>query len=279
MSRVLRDDPSCNAAGITADRWAIGFGLASVVLGVVAVCFRVKAAKRRALAASGGFDGLGSAGGLGDAAAAGRSPKHPKLLQRHKTGGMTLSMYADSEMPIDMRVGLIQDLTRESATHPEIIALAQAIVGSGSKRVRVGKYEFQVQGANCGNNSACKIDAIGKWTAKNVRYTGDIAPVRMGQGKAIEAIDLFQAARRTLEIGGGDCDDQVVVNCSLVEALGDSTMKCMHRVTAPRADSDWAHIYAVGQADGKQMAMDTTLPGYRTGREAPHARQANFKAY
>ena len=190
-------------------------------------------------------------------------------------GDMTLKSYADSDMPIDMRVGLIQDLTKSDKVHPEVVNLANAIVGQGTKQVRVGKYVLTVQGANC-SDAPCKADAIGRWVAAHVRYSGDIAPVKMGRNGPVEAIDFFQAARRTVEIGGGDCDDQSELNCSLVEALNDPQLRCMYRVTAPRPQSDWAHIYSVAQLGSHSYALDTTLPGYKTGREAKHARKADF---
>ena len=197
----------------------------------------------------------------------------PKKLEEHRGGDMTLMVYDDDSMPIEMRVGLIQDLVRDSMNNPQLHALAQAIVGGGGK-VQVGKYMFDVDGSNCGVDDYCKADAIGRWVASNVRYTGDVGPVRAGRHGKMESVDLFQAPHRTIEMGGGDCDDHSPLNNSLLEHAG---VHGAHRVTAPKQMSEWQHIFSVANVGGDTVALDTTLPGeYRTGRMAPHLRETDF---
>jgi hypothetical protein len=212
-------------------------------------------------------------------ALAGRAaPRHrvAPVVGRKKSGDMTVTIYADRDMPIDMRVGIIQDLVKEGLEKGEVRELARAIVGTGRRTVRVGKYDMTVVGAGCSSSDArCKADAIGRWTAANVRYSGDVAPVKKGRSGPVEAIDYFQTARRTIEMGGGDCDDNTSVNCTLLEEVG---VPCRHRITAARPMSDWGHIYTMAEAGNTLLALDTTLPGYRTGKQARHARKIDFAA-
>ena len=128
----------------------------------------------------------------------------PKKLEERKVGDLTLMVWDDDSMPIEMRVGLIQDLVKDSLKNQQLHGLAQAIVGGGGK-VQVGKYMFDVAGAQCGQDARCKANAIGTWVSENVRYTGDVGPVRAGRNGKMESVDLFPAPHRTIEMGGGDC--------------------------------------------------------------------------
>jgi hypothetical protein len=240
---------------------AIGGGvLAAVGLGLYARQRRPSSSSRTPV-------GLGYSGGFGRAA---------PVVARKKTGDMTVTVYSDRDMPIGMRVGIIQDMTAESLARRDVHDLAQAIVGAGTRTVRVGKYDITVRGAGCAaTDRACKANAIGTWTAANVRYSGDIAPIKKGRNGPLEPIDYFQTARRTIEMGGGDCDDQDGVNCTLLEEVD---VRCHHRVTAPRPASDWGHIYTMGDVGGRLVALDSTLPGYQTGRQARHHRKVDFPA-
>jgi len=239
----------------TGEKIAIGLAIGSAVLGIGALILQWRSRKQALLGGS-------LHGG-----------KKAQVLETHKVGDKTLTIYTDPDMPIDMRVSIIQDLTRVSLANPQIANLANAIVGPGGK-VQVGKYMYAVDGANCGSNDACKVAAVGKWTSEHVRYTGDIAPVKMGRNGKVEGIDLFQAAHRTIEMGGGDCDDHQGVNASLLESVG---VPMRDRITAPQADADWAHIYGMAEVQGRLVAVDTTLPGqFRAGREAPNGRHVDF---
>lgn len=241
---------------------AIGGGvLAAVGLGMYV--------RQRRGGTAGVGEGLGRAGGS-------RRNRDAPVVARRKVGDMTVAIYSHRDMPIGMRVGIIQDMTKDSLEKGEVRELARAIVGSGRRTVRVGKYDITVQGSNCAaNDTACKANAIGTWTAANVRYSGDVAPVKMGRNGRVEPIDYFQSARRTIEMGGGDCDDQDGVNCTLLEEVN---VRCRHRVTAARVTSDWGHIYTMAESGNQLLALDSTLPGYRTGRQARHSRRVDFSA-
>lgn len=214
----------------------------------------------------------GFGGGLGNSGLG-------RVQGRFKQGNMTLTHHYDADMPIDKRVGILQDLVWKGVTNPQMRELALAITGNGTRDVTVGKRKFRVRGANCpARDGLCESEAIYNWTKANIRYTGDIAPVKMPNG-AVEGIDLFQAPWRTVEFGGEDCDGHTVVTTTLLTLNG---IPAKFRITAPSKDSDWAHIYGLAGLPktnpNKWVAVDTTLPGRMFGREAPAAKRRDFVA-
>lgn len=186
-----------------------------------------------------------------------------QIVSQNKSAGMTLTHYRDDRMPINQRVGIIQDLVWKSIQDPKMRKIA----------LKVTK--------NCpARDGECEAKAIYKFVKDNVRYTGDIAMVKMGRNGPVEGVDLFQSAFRTLEFGGGDCDDHSVAIATLLALNGISPKL---RVTAPkRPGSSWAHIYALAGLSKNQptrwVAMDTTLPNGKMGSEVPYGKKRDFVA-
>lgn len=112
----------------------------------------------------------------------------PQLLDhRVSPEGMQLKHYYDGTMPIKDRVKLIQNLVEESVKDPAMRELSLKITKSCPDR-----------------DGECEAKAIYDWVRNNIRYTGDVAPIKMKNGQ-VEGVDLFQTARRTVQFGGGDC--------------------------------------------------------------------------
>lgn len=105
-----------------------------------------------------------------------------------KKGGMTLRKWSDPEMDVHHRVHLIQGLVAKSVSDPEIRKEALLITNKCPSR-----------------DEECELKAIFDWTAKNIRYTGDIGMHALSPGGPVEAVDTFQSAKRTIEFKGGDC--------------------------------------------------------------------------
>lgn len=103
-------------------------------------------------------------------------------------GGMTLTHYRDKRMPINERLRILQDLAWKSVQDPRNRKLALGMTNTCPER-----------------DGECEARAIYGAIKDHVRYTGDIAPLKLGADGPIEGIDLFQAAHRTWEFRGGDC--------------------------------------------------------------------------
>jgi len=184
-----------------------------------------------------------------------------RAVSRVDAAGMKLTHYRDSIMPIDQRVGIIQDLVWKSIQDPRMRKIA----------LKVTK--------NCpARDGECEARAIFQFVRKNVRYTGDVGNVKMGRSGPVEGVDLFQSAFRTLEFGGGDCDDHTILNSTLLALNG---INPRMRVTAPSGGS-WQHIYAVAglpkNGPSKWAALDTTLPHGHLGTEVPYGKKRDFVA-
>lgn len=176
--------------------------------------------------------------------------------------GATLRGYHRGKMSIKQRVSLLQDLTAKSVKDPDMRGLALQITGGCEAR-----------------DGLCEAKAIGAYTKQNIRYTGDIAPHRLGARGPVESIDLYQSARRTSEYGGGDCDDHAVFNATMLILNG---IPAKFRVTSPYrwGRDNYTHIYTMAglpKTDPKRwVAVDTTLPDYSLGKEWGFAK--NFDA-
>lgn len=202
-----------------------------------------------------------------------------ELVEQTESGGAIAKVYRSS-MPIDERVGHIQDMVWKSVKDPQVRQLGLAITGCGTRRVVVGSQAYTIDGACCpARDGLCEADAIGRWTAENIRYTGDIAPIKHGRNGPTEGIDVFQSAARTAEYGGEDCDGHTIINSSLLAVNG---IQSKMAVTAPSKFGSFGHIYTEAMLPkndpSKFVPLDTTLPGYETGREVPFGRKRRFDA-
>ncbi len=100
----------------------------------------------------------------------------------------------------------------------------------------------------------------------NIRYTGDIT-----------FKDTFQSAYRTLQYGGGDCDDHAGLNAVLAMENGFQTK---FRITS-NTGASWDHIYCVGRRaeDGPSEVGHPRHDAARTEqvqRVSPYAKFKDF---
>jgi hypothetical protein len=166
-------------------------------------------------------------------------------------------------MPIKRRVALLQQLVWEGVQRPDMRKLALEITKKCEAR-----------------DGECEAKAIYDYVRNNVRYTGDVGPIRLPDGQ-VEGVDLFQGAHRTLlDFHGGDCDDHAVANAVLAALNGFDTR---FKITGPKGaakNESWQHIYltlGLGKLrPTRWVALDTTLPGENYGREAPYGEAITF---
>jgi hypothetical protein len=186
----------------------------------------------------------------------------PPAIDSYTDGDATTILRASNNMPIEERIGSIQKMIEKSVMDPKMRALAMHITRECPER-----------------DGKCEAKAIYRAVKKRVRYTGDIAPIKMSSGD-VEGIDLYQSARRTWEMGGGDCDDQVALISTLASVIG---LTARLRVTAEHPGGEPSHIYAViglpKFEPNKFVALDTTLPGSSNfGVEAGAGEKTDYDA-
>lgn len=183
------------------------------------------------------------------------------VVGKTTNGGRTTTHYRTKNLSIEKRVGLVQDTIWKSVQDPQMRKLALRIT------------------ANCpARDGECEARAIDTWMRKNIRYTGDIAPVKMGRNGPVEAIDLFPTASFIAETGGEDCDGHSIMSATLLSLNG---ITARLRVTSPNnVKNDWRHIYVVAglpkENPTKWVALDSTLPNAKFGDVAGHAKARDF---
>jgi transglutaminase-like putative cysteine protease len=199
-------------------------------------------------------------------------PKYRFVNRRHaqapmvgssEAGGMRIEHRRSAAMPIEERVASIQDLVWKGVQDPRMRKLALGITKHCPER-----------------DGMCESKAIYDYVKQRVRYTGDVGTVKMGRNGPVEGIDLFQAGKRTLEFGGGDCDDHSILIATLLAHNGITPRL---RVTASTRNGEDEHIYPLAglpkTAPAKWVAIDTTLPGdNKFGVEYPAGRITDFPA-
>lgn len=191
----------------------------------------------------------------------GRAAEAP-VISGYASGGMTTTLREQANMPIEVRVASIQKAIEKSIQDPQMRAISLKATAHCPER-----------------DGTCEARAIYDFIKARVRYTGDIAPIKWTDG-SVEGVDLFQAARRTLEFGGGDCDDHNILAGTMLAHNGITPRL---RVVKTRSAPDWEHIFAgallpKGVGD-KFVALDTTLPGNdHFGREPGYHKAIDFDA-
>lgn len=199
------------------------------------------------------------AGAAGMVSGLGRGKlRQAPVIDSYASGGARTTLRSSPDMPIEQRIATIQELVHKSVQDPQMRKIALRVTSHCPERDKM-----------------CEAKAVYDFVKQRVRYTGDVGPIRHPDG-SVEGIDYYQSARRTLENGGGDCDDHNILVLTLL-ALNGLTGKM--RVVKTKRAPDWEHIYAGFTDPGKFVAVDTTLPGTDAfGIEAPYHRHIDFDA-
>lgn len=226
-----------------------------VGLGLIAIGGLMYYRERQTLGLTNGLSGR-------HAYSPGRFQEAPAVGGTTRGGMQTTIRESSGDMPIEQRIASIQKMIEAGVEDPEMRALAFKITAKCPER-----------------DGMCEAKAIYKWMRKHVKYSGDVSPIMRGNGQ-VEGIDLYQSGKRTVQFGGGDCDDQSALVATLASVIGLTTRL---RVTAQEGDDDYSHIYPVVLlpkfSPSYGVAVDTTLPGMnKFGVEYPSVKSQDFDA-
>jgi len=127
-----------------------------------------------------------------------------------------------------------------------------------------------------GRDDLCELSHVYAGLKELIKYRGE--PPGM---------DLFQTARRSIELGGGDCDCMTIAAVSFLTELG---FDCGARVIDQTGEG-WDHIYALVkvprlgssaaglQAGLNQLALDISEPSFRLGDEVSAMHRVRSQDY
>lgn len=144
---------------------------------------------------------------------------------------------------IDQRISKLKMMIDKGRVHPKVREIAVKIVSrfcGDSHCIKERDYYNEAK-------------AIFDWVRKYIRYVHDV-----------RGIDTFQHPARTIEFGGGDCDDYTILLASLYLSLG---YPVKLKVVQTIKNDDYDHIYLlvgippVGKDDGKRewIAADASV--------------------
>lgn len=93
-----------------------------------------------------------------------------------------------------------------------------------------------------------EIRALFEWVRRNIRYTRDI-----------HRVELLHSARRMLELGAGDCDDQTILLGAMLKSTGHPVRLALVGFH-PRRPDLFTHIYLEVFFRGGWIPLDPTVP-------------------
>ena len=146
------------------------------------------------------------------------------------------------------RIGLIAGLIEEGSQSPYIRELTLKILKAAHAKEK---------------NAVSEINAIFNWVKKNVDYRKDVV-----------CRDSYHKAERVAQLGGGDCDDMVILINSMLGSVGYHTGL---RIMSMRKNMPFHHIYSlVRLPSGKWLALDATDKTNDIGEEPNWAKKRDF---
>lgn len=190
---------------------------------------------------------------------------------RRRRGGLGDGRDRDSDEPraknfdaknINQRIKHIVGLIQRGRADPKVKGVAiQAVSQKCGRDWCIPERDY-----------AGEVKAIFAETRKRVRYVYDA-----------RGIDQYVAAKRTMQWGGGDCDDSAVVISSLLGAIGYPTrLRVIRTRDAGLPPGEFNHIYVlVGlppNAPQKWVPLDASV-NEPAGWEAPRDMVAEHKDY
>lgn len=161
-------------------------------------------------------------------------------------------------------------------TIEERVSYIVRMIQKGRDSAEIRRFAVQAISKRCGDgwctpegDGEAEVRALFAECQKVYRYCSDT------HGK-----DLFQHPERTLEFGGGDCDDATILICSALGSVGFATKA---RVIQTTDATEWNHIYAlVGlpqKSPSKWVALDLSVSSKPPGWQPPANKIARIKDF
>jgi predicted transglutaminase-like cysteine proteinase len=208
---------------------------------------------------------LGGIGALRDGVrpSAPRRPDNPidlgqGLVPAHRSGP-PLKAAIHRVNSIGSRVKYIVGTIQKSRQDPNVRAFAVKAVSKKKVNGKFALAERDYEG---------ELKAVFDDIRRNVRY------VRDGH-----KLDTFQSARRTLEFGGGDCDDYTITMGSALQSIG---YPVKLRIVQTKGSKDFNHIFLLAglppRAPTKWVPLDASVDK-PAGWHPPHRMLAKIKDY
>lgn len=130
-------------------------------------------------------------------------------------------------------LAIMSKITRDAKKHLPIRLLAQSLVSGNAQKDYCGE-----------------IKDLHRFVRDNIRYVRDI-----------RGVETLQTPEKTLEFGGGDCDDKSTLLAALLESIGHPT----RFVAVGFKSGNYVHVYVESKMGVKWYPLETTEP-WEAGR-------------
>lgn len=146
----------------------------------------------------------------------------------------------------------------------QTLAVMAALVRRDAGDEWLRRFALSLVGGCRGHDFECELDSLFRFVRDRVSYRRD--PI---------LIERVQDARRTLELGSGDCDDKVVLLATLLATLG-------HRsrfVVIGYRPGAFHHVYLEAIVRGRALALDPTNERAEVGWEPRAISRATYEIF
>lgn len=171
--------------------------------------------------------------------------------------------------------GLAQlSLHKVTGLKPKVAELRR-LARLGATDASVRAFAVKAVSARCGDT----------WCADEKDYDAELRAVFDAVRQSVryvrdhEFCDTFQHPARTLEFGGGDCDDYATLLASLLLTIG---YPCWFRVIKTVGAADWDHIYLMVGLPPARPTRYVSLDGsvdHPAGWEVPRSQVAAWQDF
>jgi len=137
-----------------------------------------------------------------------------------------------------------------ATTIERMIAFAEA----GKKDQTVNRAAAAIVKSLPPYNRLAEANAVYRWVLGHIRFTSDT-----------KGVELLRTPSETLLVGVGDCDDFVILICSLLGTIG-HTLRIVTVASDPRDPSVFTHVYPEDFIRGRWVALDAARRGAALGK-------------
>lgn len=130
------------------------------------------------------------------------------------------------------------------------LAIMSKLTNEAKKRLAIRTLAQSLVRNNRQKDYAGEVRDLHRFVRDSLRYVRDV-----------RGVETLQIPEKTLEFGGGDCDDKALLLASLLESVGHPT----RFVAVGFAPDSYAHVYVETKIGEKWVPLETTEP-WEAGR-------------
>ncbi len=165
-------------------------------------------------------------------------------------------MFTAPHVPAGQLNSTLRSISSGRAGIMQTLAVMRRLVHEGRRDLAVRQAAVTASFMVPEKNAFAEVQAVFEFVRDSIRYVSDILDV-----------ETLMTPAQTLQVGYGDCDDQVALLCAMLESIGYPTRFVVAAYMEPGV---FEHVYAQALANGIWVDCDPTEPN-PLGWSAPDA--------